>query len=145
MMVRYLLYYTFHRADAVSLHRLIRLKNMNPDATVVPVFGVAQTISFPIPKLPKRYKDNFDWVASRSNKLLKVTRAIDTSVETFRRRSELQSIAALLQKSELSMYCDFTPVGKINQDLVIINWFARQGKNYDFDILIYARIRRFHD
>ena len=72
-MAHILLLYTFHRADKTSLHRLMRFQRMNPEVKVVPVFGVAQTISLPVPKLPKRYRENFDWVSCKSNILFRVT------------------------------------------------------------------------
>lgn len=136
-MNRYVLLYTFNRTDKTSLHRLIRLQKMNPKVTIVPVFGIAQTITFPIPKLPKRYRDGFNWEVCKSKKLFTVTKAINMSVESFRRRSELEETRKFMQKLGLDLYCDFTPIGKINQDLAIINWFRQQGKNLDFDFMVY--------
>jgi len=110
---------------------------MNPDITIVPVFGVAQTISFPIPKLPKRYREIFDWTSCRSRTLFKITEAINKEVESFRRQNQLNKLSVFLQNRGLKLYCDFTPIGKTNQDLAIINWFSREGKNLDFDFAVY--------
>ena len=110
---------------------------MNPEMTVVPVFGVAQTISLPIPKLPKRYRENFDWISCKSNPLFRATEAVNKKVESFRRRNQLGELAVLLRKLGLDLYCDFTPVGKMNQDLAIINWFRTRGRNLDFDYIVY--------
>jgi len=142
-MVRYLLLYTFNRTDATSLHRLIRLQRMNPKITIVPVFGVPQTISFPIPKLPKRYRQTFNWEACRSKPLFEITKAINKSVESFRRRNELNETQRFFKKLGLNLYCDFTPIGKINQDLAIISWFKEQGKNLDFDVMVYFEYDMF--
>ena len=136
-MSRYLVLYTFHRFDSPSMHHLLRLQRMNPKATVVPVLGVPQTISVPIPKLPKRYRHNFNWVSGKSQKLFKFTQELNTNVESFRRKSQFQAITRYLEKHGLSLYCDFTPIGKDNQDLAIINWFRSEGKACDFDVMVY--------
>ena len=136
-MTRFALLYTFNRGDKLSLHRLIRLRKMNPEVTVVPVFGVSQTITLPIPKLPKRYRNTFNWEACRSHLLFQATEAVNKPVESFRRRSELRATSILIRKLGLDLYCDFTPIGKINQDLAIINWFKQQGSNFDFDFMVY--------
>jgi hypothetical protein len=136
-MSRFVLLYTFNRADKVSLHRLMRLQKLNPNVTIVPVFGVAQTLTVPMPKLPKRYRDSFNWEACKSKTLFKVTKAINKPVESLRRRSELNATRKFVKRLGLKLYCDFTPIGKINQDLAIINWFREQGVELDFDYAIY--------
>lgn len=110
---------------------------MNPNVTIIPVFGVAQTITVPIPKLPKRYRDSFNWEACKSKKLFRLTKAINKQVESLRRRSELAATAKFVERLGLKLYCDFTPIGKVNQDLAIINWFKEQGRNLDFEYLVY--------
>ncbi len=142
-MSRYLLLYTFHRADHKSLHGLLRFQKMNPDVTVVPVFGVAQTISLPIPRIPSRYRENFDWVSCKSPILFKAAEAVNRHVESFRRQSQLAALAGFLPRVGLDLYCDFTPVGKLNQDLAIINWFKTSGKNLDFEYAVYFEYDMF--
>jgi len=110
---------------------------MNPEVTIVPVFGVSQTITLPIPKLPKRYRDAFNWEACKSHFLFEATKAVNKPVESFRRRSELRATSVFVRKLGLDLYLDFTPIGKINQDLAIINWFRQQGRKSDFDFLVY--------
>ncbi len=136
-MTRYVLLYTFNRSEKASLHRLIRLKEMNPNVTIVPVFGVSQTITVPVPKLPKRYRQTFNWEACKSRTLFNLTKAINKSVESFRRRSELNTLRCFVNQLGLNLYCDFTPIGKINQDLAIINWFREDGQNLRFDYTVY--------
>jgi hypothetical protein len=142
-MARYVLLYTFNRSDKTSLHRLITLKKLNPQVTIIPVFGVSQTVTVPIPKLPKRYRESFNWEACRSKPLFEVTKAINKSIESFRRRSELAEIQKFVKKLGLNLYCDFTPIGKINQDLAIINWFKEQGQNLNFDYAVYFEYDMF--
>lgn len=38
-MVKYLIFYTFHRLDPLSLNRLKQIRALNPDATIIPCFG----------------------------------------------------------------------------------------------------------
>ena len=133
----------FHRFDNTSMHHLLRLQRMNPNVTIVPVLGVPQTISVPIPKLPKRYRNNFNWVSGKSNKLFALTESINRSVESFRRKTQLEATARFLEKHDLRLYCDFTPVGKDNQDLAIINWFRTEGRDCDFDFMVYFEYDMF--
>ncbi len=142
-MSRYLVLYTFHRSDKTSLHRLMRLRRMNPEVTIIPVFGVAQRISLPTLKFPKRYQDNLDWITCKSNSLFRATRVVNKTVESFRRKSQLKATADFLERLNLKLYCDFTPVGKLNQDLAIIRWFVTEGKNYDFDHMVYFEYDMF--
>jgi hypothetical protein len=121
----------------------MRFQRLNPDVMVVPVFGVAQTISFPVPKLPKRYREAFDWTSCRSSTLFRITEALNRNVESFRRRNQLNELSVFLQKIGVKLYCDFTPVGKMNQDLAIIEWFRSSGRNCDFDFAVYSEYDMF--
>ena len=141
-MSRYLLLYTFHRTIK-HLSSVDAFQKMNPNVMIVPVFGVAQTLSVPLPKLPKRYQESFDWTSCKSRNLFKITETLNTKVETFRRRTQLDALFDFLQKIGLKLYCDFTPVGKLNQDLAIINWFHNKGKKIDFEVAVYSEYDMF--
>ncbi len=116
---------------------------MNSQTTIIPVWGVPQTISVPIPKLPNRYKHNFNWVSGKSHKLLKATMAVNKEIESVRRKTMFDAAAKFLAKHNLKLYCDFTPMGKDNQDLAIVNWFRSEGKNLDFECMVYFEYDMF--
>jgi hypothetical protein len=62
---------------------------------------------------------------------------VNEKVESVRRKTEIGAVQDILKKMGLKLYCDFTPMGKINQDLAIINWYSSEGRNYDFEFLVY--------
>jgi hypothetical protein len=137
-MTKYLVLYTFHRADTVSLHRLISLRKNNPDVTIVPCFGFSQNIYFP--KIIRPNEHIFSPVLPefiRSLYFSNLTKFEKEKTESFRRRNEISKLKALLTKLGLTLHCDFTSFGKHNQDLAIINWFSTKGKFEDFDVAVY--------
>lgn len=124
-MSHFLVLYTFHRIDALSLHRLMRLARMNPDVTIVPVYGIG------FKRSPLRT------LVSRSTGYRKLVNIISEKMEYTRRKLEINALDDYLKKRGFSLHCDFTPEGMDNQDLAIVNWYLTQGKKYDFEFLIY--------
>jgi hypothetical protein len=130
-MSRFLVLYTFHRIDAMSLHRLMRLARMNPDVTIVPVFGIG---------LKKSYLNLF---YSKSLGYRKLMNIISGKIGRMRRKAEIDALEDYLEKRGFLLHCDPTPDGKYNQDLAIVNWFSTQGKKYNFNFLIYFEYDMF--
>ncbi len=137
-MTKYLALYTFHRADAASLHRLISLKKNNPEVTIIPCFGFSQNNCFPKKLRPQKHVfnpalPNFVRSAYFSN----LTRLEKRAIESVRRQAEIGQLKKLSNKLGLKLHCDFTPFGQHNQDLAIINWFLSKGNMEDFDVMVY--------
>jgi len=141
---RYVVLYTFHRANPLSLHRLIRLQRVNPRVTVVPCLGIRQRIYLPalvdLQPAPAKF---FNWAFLRSTHCLKLSRIINEKVESVRRKAEIGVVRDALHRISMKLYCDFTPMGYFNQDLAILNWFSSEGKNLDFDFLVFFEYDMF--
>ncbi len=130
-MSRFLVLYTFHRVDSLSLHRLMRIAKMNPNVTIIPAFGIG---------MKKSYLNAFYSGSLRYRKLVNI---VSKRVDYVRRKTEIDALEEYLGKIGFSLHCDSTPDGKNNQDLAIVNWFVTQGKKYDFDFLIYFEYDMF--
>lgn len=136
--------YTFHRADPLSFHRLIRLQRMNPGVTVVPCLGIRQRIYLPtLLDLQPAPSIFFNWTFLRSTHCFELSRIVNEKVESVRRRPEIDVVRDALRKISMELYCDFTPMGYFNQDLAILNWFSSRGKNLDFDFLVFFEYDMF--
>jgi len=48
-----------------------------------------------------------------------------------------------LRRIGMELYCDFTPMGYYNQDWAILNWFSSEGRNLDFDFLVFYEYDMF--
>jgi len=135
---RYLVLYTFHRIAPLALHRLIRLKRMNPSITIVPCFGIRQRLYFPtfvdLQPAPAKF---LNWTFLKSTHLYELSRAINEKVESVRRKAEIDVMRDTLHKIGMKLCCDFTPMGYFNQDLALLNWFQSEGRNLDFDFLVF--------
>lgn len=144
MSSRYLVLYTFHRLTPLSLHRLILLKRMNPNVTIVPCLGIRQRIYSPtlvdLRPAPAKF---LNWAFLRSNHLFELSRVLNESVESRRRRAEIDVARDALHRIGMKLYCDFTPMGYFNQDLAILNWFSSEGRNLDFDFLFFFEYDMF--
>jgi len=130
-LVRFLVLYTFHRVDALSLHRLMRLARMNPNVTVVPALG----IGFKKPPLKT--------LIYRSSGYSTLLNIVCEKIERIRRKAEIDALKDYLEKRGFLLHCDSTTLGMDNQDLAIVNWFLSQGEKYDFDFLIYFEYDMF--
>ncbi|MEN3059011.1 MAG: hypothetical protein ABC579_07045, partial [Candidatus Methanosuratincola petrocarbonis] len=51
-MPKYLIFYTFHRLDSLSINRLRQISALNPGAIVVPCFGAG--VRLPRSRMPRR-------------------------------------------------------------------------------------------
>jgi len=135
---RYVVLYTFHRVTPLSLHRLMRLKRMNSSVTVVPCLGIRQRAYSPtlidLRPTPAKF---FNWAFLGSTHLFELSRVINKKVESARRKAEVDAVRDALLRIGMNLYCDFTPMGYFNQDLAILNWFSSEGKNLDFDFLVF--------
>lgn len=142
-MGKFLALYMFHRFDSLSISRLLRLRSMNPDVTVIPCFGVRQSLHIPTGldfhgvRYVGPFNERVNSVALRSSHLFRLLRFMNEKVETLRRGTELASLRSLLNRNEMSLHCDFTPMGIWNLDLSILTWFATNGKILDFEHLIF--------
>ena len=111
---------------------------MNPTVTFVACFGIKQRIFFPGLYNPGfRTTSNFYWYFLSSKQIFELSRVITERVESTRRKVDIQILNGLLKKNGTNLHFDFTPMGYWNLDLVILNWFAKQGKNMDFDFLLF--------
>lgn len=135
---RYLGFYCFHNVSPVTLHRLIQFNRMNPDVTFVPCFGIPQRIYIPgLVDLGSLTLKQFNWFFLRSKHIVDWSQNISKRVESIRRRVEIQTLQNALNRIGMKLYSDFTPMGYYNLDLVILNWFSSEGRNLDFDFLIF--------
>ncbi|PVX26641.1 MAG: hypothetical protein CW691_00795 [Candidatus Bathyarchaeum sp.] len=135
---RFLIFYNFHKISPLILHRLMRLKKLNPESLIVPCFGIRQQIYFPLLFRPRHTPDKFfNWFFLKSRKITEYSKKINTVIEAKRRQEELHSLCTFLDKKGLRLYCDFTPMGYYNMDLSVLNWYSSEGKNLDFDFLVY--------
>ncbi len=130
-MSRFLVLYTFHRTDALSLHRLISLAKKNPNVTFIPSFG----IGFKKSPLNSLYSG---WRSYR-----RLINIVSGKTQRMRRKSEIDALEIYLRKRGFLLHCDPTLDGKYNQDLAIVNWFSINGEKYDFDFLIYFEYDMF--
>jgi hypothetical protein len=141
---RFIALYAFHELSSLSLHRLRNLKKMNPNVTFIPFFGIRQKIYFPTLidlKYPSIKILNLSFLKFKS--IYKLSYIVNKNVESFRRKKEINFICNTLQSFGANLYCDYTPMGYFNQDLAILNWFSSEGKNLDFDFLIFFEYDMF--
>ncbi|MEM2294206.1 MAG: hypothetical protein QXX94_08135 [Candidatus Bathyarchaeia archaeon] len=135
-MGQFTILYAFHEITQLSLNRLKRLKLMNPNLLVVPLFGIRQRICLPtLINLREARILNLTFLKFRI--VYDLSKTINERVESLCMRREIEALQRLLQRMGLSLYCDYTPMGYYNLDLVILNWFSSIGKNIDFDFLIF--------
>lgn len=131
-MTKYLLFYTFHELNSLSINRLEQIKQLNPEVEIVPCFGAGQKTF--LSKAQNRMSLEFNLKFYQSPYLQKYL------LENSSRRlgqKKINDIRIALNKLGLKPYFDFTSLGYYNQDKVIINWFRSNGEKYDFDYLIY--------
>jgi hypothetical protein len=135
---RYLAIYTFHKINPLSIHRLLLLKNQNPNAIIIPTLGISPTVYFPTLIRPRGwFLDSVALFPFQSHNLFQLNHAINRKVEFFHRRQEIESLRVFLHKHGFNLNCDFTPLGYFYQDLAILNWFLAEGRTYRFDYLVY--------
>lgn len=128
--------YAFHRITPLSLKRLKYLKIINPNLAIIPLFGVRQRICFPtLINLRKAGILNLTFLGFKT--VYDFSQIINKRFESIFRRSEIEALREIILRMGLSLYCDYTPMGYYNLDLVILNWFSSMGKNIDFDFLIF--------
>jgi hypothetical protein len=135
---RYLVMYNFHFITIRTLHRLERLKRMNPNVTFVPCFGIKQRIYLPaflgMQFIPIKF---LNWSFLRWTPTFELSKTLNIKVESARRKTEIDALRDYLKRRGMNLHCDFTPMGYYNLDIVILNWFLSEGKNFDFDFLIF--------
>jgi len=130
-MPKFLIFYTFHRLDQLSINRLKQIRALNPSAAVVPCFGAGMRL--PRSRIPRR-------VALEVLMRLLQSPGIESAVtERSRRKLEdcAQRVRTAVRDLGLEPYFDFTPLGYYNQDMAISNWFRAEGRSLDFDYLVY--------
>lgn len=116
----------------------MRLKTLNPDSIIVPCFGIRQKIYIPsLLDLKHTRLTFFNWFCLKFHTIYEFSRIINEKVESTRRKTEINFLKDYLCRKGFNLYCDFTPMGYYNMDLSILNWFSSQGKNLDFDFLIF--------
>jgi|YelNatPaOPRAMG01_1025707.scaffolds.fasta_scaffold22319_2 hypothetical protein len=129
--------YTFHKATPPALKKLKRIKDMNKDACIIPMFGIQQQLFIPTLISPIKRARVLNMIPLRSGIIYKTSEIINKKVESFRRKKEIDTLRRKLQKWSLNLYCDYTPMGMFNQDIAILKWFSSHGKNIDFRYLIF--------
>ena len=111
---------------------------MNPDSLIVPCFGIRQQVYFPLLFRPRHTAGKFfNSFFLRSNKFFRLSKGINTVVEAKRRQNDIHALCSFLTKKGFRLYCDFTPMGYYNMDLSLLSWYSSEGKNLDFDFLVY--------
>lgn len=136
-MVKYLIFYTFHKLNPLSINRLNQIKRLNPQADIVPCFGAGQRT------IPRRGMSNrlpfsiFLDANFRFTELSYCKKILPERSSKKLCKETINEINSALDELELEPYFDFTPLGYYNQDKSILNWFHTKGKKYDFDYLIY--------
>lgn len=138
MTKRFLALYSFHEINPLVLHRLVHLKSLNPKSTIVPCFGIRQRVYFPfLADLKRNSSKFFNWYFLKNRRINEFSRKMNEKMESTRRKTEIESLRSFLHKKGFDLYCDFTPMGYYNLDLCIANWFSSQGKDFDFDFLVF--------
>ncbi|MEN3062084.1 MAG: hypothetical protein ABC595_03130 [Candidatus Methanosuratincola petrocarbonis] len=130
-MPKYLIFYTFHRLDPLSINRLRQISALNPGAAVVPCFGAGMRL--PRSRMPRR-------VTLEILMRLLQSPGFESAISDRSRRKlgdEALRVRGASRDLGLEPYFDFTPMGYYNQDEVLANWFRTVGKTQDFDYLVY--------
>ncbi|XRH76151.1 MAG: hypothetical protein ACO0C9_03615 [Candidatus Methanosuratincola verstraetei] len=130
-MAKFLIFYTFHRLDPLSINRLRQIMALNPGAAVVPCFGAGMRL--PRSRLPRR-------IALEVLMRLLQSPGIESAISERSRRKlgdRAKRVRSALRGLGLEPYFDFTPLGYYNQDKAIRNWFRAEGRGLDFDYLVY--------
>lgn len=102
---------------------------MNSGLIIVPLFGIKQRISFPTlinPPFSSTKILNLTFLKFKA--IYDFSNTVNMRVESFCGRHEIEILQKILQRWRLDLYCDYTPMGYYNLDLVILNWFYSRGK-----------------
>ncbi|MEM2260630.1 MAG: hypothetical protein QXY65_06155 [Candidatus Methanomethylicaceae archaeon] len=136
--------YTFHKITSPVLRRLEQLKILNKNVFISPIFGIQQQFYFPtLINPPRKRLQTLNIIPLKLKTIYKVSEFFNHKVESFRRKVEIKSLREILEKINLDLYCDYTPMGWYNQDLAILNWFSLYGRNIDFKYLIFIEYDMF--
>ena len=128
--------YAFHRIDSMSMKRLMWLRDRNPDALIVPYLGLRPRRTLPIPLNKKRPK-YANMYLTRFQSFLNFSRAFHERNGSTISTDRIRYLHRELRSKGLTLYCDYTPFGDFHQDLAVLRWFHTEGKNIDFDFLIF--------
>jgi hypothetical protein len=138
------------KTSAIALHRLRRLRAMNPDVTFVPVVGVYQFLYLPMivdgymlgstrtVRLIGPVSHLINSVALSAPGAFRLSHAINGKVGAFTAHSKLIELHTRTQQQGVqTLHADFTPMALYNGDHAIMHWFNTSGKLLDFDHLIF--------
>lgn len=112
---------------------------MNPDIIFIPFLGVRQTIFFPT-LIGLKYSPAkiLNLTFLRAKGVYRLSYETNRRLDPVCRNAEIKFVRKILKKLGINyLYCDYTPLGYFNQDMAILNWFSSEGKNFDFDYLIF--------
>lgn len=135
-MTNFVVLYAFHKINPIIMRRLCHLCEMNPKTTIVPFLGLRPRIVLPILIDNKRTK-GLNLFFTKSKRFFEFSRNFNRKIRSPLPKKEIDLLHKTLHKKDLTLYCDFTPLGYFHQDLAILEWFSDQGRKIDFDFLIF--------
>jgi hypothetical protein len=138
-------------AFEMAIDRIERLNKLNPDVTLCPMLGPRQLVYLPMiydqfifgsntAKIPVFSKISHisNWLFLSIPGAFHVSWGINKKV-TLTAKNDLITRATkrIKQKGLPPLYIDYTPMALWNLDHSILHWFNHEGKNHDFDYMIF--------
>jgi len=80
--------------------------------------------------------DHVDWYWLRYKKIYETCKQINMLTEPWIRGDELRWLEDFMDKHDMPLWLDFTPMGYRNLDLALLNWY-RSHRDLEFDRLIF--------
>jgi hypothetical protein len=112
---------------------------MNPNIIIAPVYGIGGRSFFP-PTFSKYGTERLiDFMFYRDKTIYNINSKINSIMESRLRRVEIGELNKLLKENDMNLYVDCTPLGYLNQDISILNWYVNRGKCLNFDFLIFNK------
>jgi hypothetical protein len=151
-MTKYLVLYSIPEpALEMATRRLERLMRLNPDVKFCPMFGPRQLIYVPMIYDPFMFGSNspriplfgtldhiVNWLFLRIPEVFSLSLGINEKITNIAKSDLItRANAQIKQMGFPSFFIDYTPMALWNLDHSIFQWFKNEGKNYDFDYLIF--------
>lgn len=135
---RFAVLYTFHKISTEILQRLMNLKYMNREIIFIPCFAIRQFIGIP-PIININFTPAIwlNWTFLRIKSFFDIMTTLNKKIGMIIKKDQIKFLQRIMRENRMELYCDYTPLGYFNQDIVILNWFSSEGKNFDFDFLVF--------
>lgn len=141
-------FYLFTRRS--SLARLSRLREMNPDAALIPIYGLHQDFYIPM-VLDKYYFSSskeirligslfheINWLALSAPGVFRLSQGLNRMVGNVTSHGKLAALnSRTLEQGFGTLATDCTPIALWNLDHAIMKWFNSAGRSVDFDYLAF--------